>query len=107
MSTAPTDGQFEDLVGKLQSSIDANKRLADAGARGELLSDCPERIGMQVRTRRAVKPTFPGGAGVPEVWETVWSIGPTSGGRSWVRTYNHTYPTVALVDLRVTPEDQR
>jgi hypothetical protein len=107
MSTRPTASQFEDLVGKLQSSIDANKHLNDLGARDELLSDCPERIGMQVRTRRAVKPTFPGAGGVAEVWETVWSIGPTSGGRFRVRTYNYTYPTVALTDLRVTPEDQR
>lgn len=34
-------------------------------------------------------------------WETVYSITARPGGRFWARTYNYTYPTVRLSELRI------
>ncbi len=58
----------------------------------------PERIGMEVRTRQALRDH-------PEVWERVWSILPTDLGYR-VATYNTTYRRLSLGDLRITAKEE-
>src|SRR4051812_8685782 len=68
--------------------------LVSLGVHDAPVTDAPERIGLEVLTRKATD-------GRPELWETVWSVSVTSGGRWNARTHNHTYPGRRLSELRI------